>query len=200
MNKGKEFEQDVKVSLQNDSNLWVYRPSDFGGGQAARFTNHSLCDFIVFNNQSRILTLLELKSVKGKSISCPSIELISQIQDLEVSIEYEENTEKKKKLKETLKTLLKKANGYNIKWHQILSLIRIAEKGYTAMSEYFVINFREENKTFIISPNDLLFILENNKKSSINISDLEDSYALLVPATQIRNTKHYNYDLNKWIY
>ena len=198
MNNGKEFEQDIKLSLEKMPYLWIYRPSDFGGGQAQRFTNYSLCDYIVFNTKERELYLLELKSIQGKSISCPSVSLINQIQNLKSDLDNEEDNEIRKKIKEQLKILLKKANGYKIKYHQLKGLTDIdVDDNFNNIYPYFLINFRDINKTYIFNATDLMLLLKEIKKSSINLDDIEKSYGLLVPSTQVRNTKHYIYDLEK---
>lgn len=73
MNVGKAFEQDFKKSVPND--ILLYRLKDsaqsFNGCKKGkiRFSSKSPFDYIMWDSQSKILYALELKSVKGKSIS-----------------------------------------------------------------------------------------------------------------------------------
>lgn len=202
MNEGKEFEKDIKQSFesvtkqrnyQTVNRFWLYRPSDFGGGMAERFTNHSLCDFIVFDKIDRTLYLLELKSIKSTSISCPSFETISELNEQSKILKVMTKEEKEK-----FKELNKKANTHDIKYHQIKSLMpySIIEDNIISL---FIINFRKYNKTYLIAPCDLYTSLQETKKSSINIEDIKNHHGLLIPQSQIRKTKHYNYDVMRII-
>lgn len=71
MNVGKAFEQDFKKSVPCYALL--HRVSDsatsFGGSNTLRFSNKSCFDFIMWDSELSILYALELKTVKGKSIS-----------------------------------------------------------------------------------------------------------------------------------
>lgn len=71
MNVGKAFEQDFKKSVPCYALL--HRVSDsatsFGGSNTLRFSNKSCFDFIMWDSELCILYALELKTVKGKSIS-----------------------------------------------------------------------------------------------------------------------------------
>lgn len=71
-NEGKKFEEDFKKSIPEG--CWCYRLRDssgawtnLGNGENTRFTPSNICDFMVM--KSDILFLLELKSIKGASIS-----------------------------------------------------------------------------------------------------------------------------------
>ena len=73
MNVGKEFEQDYKKSVPDD--ILLYRLKDsaqsFNGRKNGkiRFSSKSPFDYIMWDSQAKILYALELKTVKGKSIS-----------------------------------------------------------------------------------------------------------------------------------
>ena len=74
-NQGKRFEQDIKDSIPNT--CWIYRFRDnaasFGNGANTRFTSSNICDYLLFDDKSRTLYLLELKSTKSTSISLSMI-------------------------------------------------------------------------------------------------------------------------------
>lgn len=69
-NKGKVFEEDIKSSIP--STCWIYRlrdnASSFSNGTNTRFTSSNICDYILFDDLSKTLFLLELKSTKNTSI------------------------------------------------------------------------------------------------------------------------------------
>lgn len=191
MNEGKKFEQDFKKSLDQHTDLWVYRPSDFGGGQSGRFTNVSLCDYIVFNTSTQELYLLELKSVQGKSISCPSCGLMNIIHNLQSDINNKK-TDDVKAARALLKEHTKKANTYNIKYHQIADLKDIENTGYKHVNVYFIINFRDYDKTYYCTPMTLISILLETKKSSINISDFDRFNIKTISQSKNRTRQHYD--------
>ena len=68
---GKVFENNFKKSMPDYALL--YRLPDaaqsFGKSSNLRFSNKNPFDFILFDSKWKILYALELKSVKGKSIS-----------------------------------------------------------------------------------------------------------------------------------
>lgn len=70
-NEGKKFENDIKASTPNS--CWIYRlrdnASSFAGGHNTRFTSSNICDYILFDDITRTLFLIECKSTKGTSIS-----------------------------------------------------------------------------------------------------------------------------------
>lgn len=70
-NIGKVFEQNWKASCPDY--LFVYRPPDaaqsFNMNSKLRFSQHSLCDYIMFDGYRNTLWTIELKSVAGTSIS-----------------------------------------------------------------------------------------------------------------------------------
>lgn len=69
-NAGKLFESDIKSSVPN--RCWLYRlrdnASSFAGGANTRFTSSNICDYILLDDNTRTLFLIECKSTKGTSI------------------------------------------------------------------------------------------------------------------------------------
>ena len=69
-NAGKLFESDIKSSVPDG--CWLYRlrdnASSFAGGTNTRFTSSNVCDYILLDDQTRTLFLIECKSTKGTSI------------------------------------------------------------------------------------------------------------------------------------
>lgn len=69
-NKGKKFEDDIKSSVPN--NCWIYRlrdnASSFANGSNTRFTSSNICDYILLDDVTKTLFLIECKSTKGTSI------------------------------------------------------------------------------------------------------------------------------------
>lgn len=200
MNKGKEFEQDFKKSLGSCGwDLWIYRPSDFGGGQASRFTNHSLCDYIVFSKDSGRLFFLELKSTQGTSFSCPSAKDHNRLVAEQKLIDDIESKEEKKEAVRALKELRKQLNTHDIKYHQIEDLLEIEHNDTcNNMVPYFVLNFRKYDRTFLIKPTDLCLALIETKKSSINLADAE-KYGKELQQERIRKTQHFAYNAGEFI-
>lgn len=74
-NEGKKFEADIKASVPDT--CWIYRlrdnASSFSGGANTRFTSSNICDYIMLDDNSKTLFLLELKSTKNTSISLSMI-------------------------------------------------------------------------------------------------------------------------------
>ena len=69
-NEGKKFENDIKASIPDT--CWFYRlrdnASSFAGGQNTRFTSSNICDYIMLDDITKTLFLIECKSTKGTSI------------------------------------------------------------------------------------------------------------------------------------
>ena len=69
-NYGKIFESDFKNSVSDD--CWIYRlrdnASSFANGNNTRFTSSNICDFILFDDHTKMLFLLECKSTKSTSV------------------------------------------------------------------------------------------------------------------------------------
>ena len=67
---GKVFEQDFQKSCPESA--YIYRLKDnaasFAKGTNTRFTSHNMCDYLLFDNKSRTLYFLELKSTKSSSV------------------------------------------------------------------------------------------------------------------------------------
>ena len=70
-NAGKVFENDFKASVPDT--CWIYRlrdnASSFAGGTNTRFTSSNICDYILYNDKTRTLFLVECKSTKSTSMS-----------------------------------------------------------------------------------------------------------------------------------
>ena len=88
-NCGKLFEQDFKSSVPET--CWVYRlrdnASSFAGGTNTRFTSSNICDYIMLDDITRTLFLIECKSTKGNSMSFNMIRQ-NQIQGLQESSKH----------------------------------------------------------------------------------------------------------------
>ena len=67
---GKKFENDFKASVPDT--CWIYRlrdnASSFSGGNNTRFASSNICDYILFDDMTRTLYLIECKSTKGTSV------------------------------------------------------------------------------------------------------------------------------------
>lgn len=85
----KIFEQSIKNSTPNT--CWIYRFRDnaasFGNGNNTRFASSNICDYLLFDDESRTLYLLELKSTQGTSIPL-SIIRDNQIKSLQEASEH----------------------------------------------------------------------------------------------------------------
>ena len=70
-NAGKLFENDFKKSIPDT--CWVYRlrdnASSFANGDNTRFTSSNICDFILLDDNTKTLFLIECKSTKSTSLS-----------------------------------------------------------------------------------------------------------------------------------
>ncbi len=89
INPGKIFEEDFKNSVPGT--CWVYRlrdnASSFANGNNTRFTSSNICDFILYNDITSQLFLIECKSTKGKSLPLSMIRG-SQIEGLKIASEH----------------------------------------------------------------------------------------------------------------
>ena len=69
-NEGKKFEEDIKSSVPE--NCWIYRlrdnASSFANGTNTRFTSSNICDYILLDDITKTLFLMECKSTNGTSI------------------------------------------------------------------------------------------------------------------------------------
>lgn len=70
-NVGKVFEQDFQKSVPDYTLLYRLPDSaqSFGGGNNLRFSRKNPFDFLLWDSKKHILYALEMKTVKGKSIS-----------------------------------------------------------------------------------------------------------------------------------
>ena len=70
-NPGKLFEQDIKNSVPDT--CWIYRlrdnASSFADGANTRFTSSNICDYIMLDDMTKTLFLIECKSTKSTSMS-----------------------------------------------------------------------------------------------------------------------------------
>ena len=91
-NEGKKFEADLKSSVPDT--CWLYRlrdnASSFANGTNTRFTSSNICDFILFDDMSKTLFLLECKSTKGTSVSLSMLRdnQIKGLKEADVSIGF----------------------------------------------------------------------------------------------------------------
>lgn len=69
-NPGKLFENDIKQSIPEK--CWIYRlrdnASSFSNGTNTRFTSSNICDFILLDDLTKTLFLIECKSTKSTSV------------------------------------------------------------------------------------------------------------------------------------
>ena len=70
-NEGKKFEEDIKSSVPD--NCWIYRlrdnASSFANGTNTRFTSSNICDYILLDDITKTLFLIECKSTNNTSVS-----------------------------------------------------------------------------------------------------------------------------------
>lgn len=90
-NKGKKLEENWKKSVPSD--VFFYRFKDsasayYGGNEHLRFSNKNICDCMLFDGSK--LYLLELKSIKGKSIPFGNFKE-NQLKELSLA-QYYKNT------------------------------------------------------------------------------------------------------------
>lgn len=69
-NPGKLFENDFKQSIPQE--CWIYRlrdnASSFSNGTNTRFSSNNICDFILLDDLTKTLFLIECKSTKSTSM------------------------------------------------------------------------------------------------------------------------------------
>ena len=87
INNGKRLESNFKKSVP--SNIFFYRFKDgssaWGGNDKVRFQSSNICDCMLYNGSK--LYLIELKSVKGKSLPFTNIRK-NQIEELSKAHEF----------------------------------------------------------------------------------------------------------------
>lgn len=90
-NAGKKFEDCWKQSANKLENIWIYRLRDnaasFGNGSNTRFTSHNMCDYHMWDDNSRTFYCLELKSTKSTSLPLSCIR-DNQIKELTESSKH----------------------------------------------------------------------------------------------------------------
>lgn len=155
-NEGKKFEADLKSSIPDT--CWLYRlrdnASSFANGTNTRFTSTNICDYILFDDITKTMFLIECKSTKRTSIS------LSMIRD-----------------------------------NQIKGL---KDAGNHMLVAGFLINFRnDKNDTYFISINNFSDMINDIKKKSFNIKDLETFGAIKIESTKKRT--RYTYNIQKMI-
>lgn len=155
-NEGKKFEADLKSSIPDT--CWLYRlrdnASSFANGTNTRFTSTNICDYILFDDITKTMFLIECKSTKGTSIP------LSMIRD-----------------------------------NQIKGL---KDAGNHMLVAGFLINFRnDKNDTYFISINNFSDMINDIKKKSFNIKDLETFGAIKIESTKKRT--RYTYNIQKMV-
>lgn len=181
--EGKKFEEDFKDSI-NRERYWVHRPSDtsnsYSGGATSRFTNTSLCDYVVYDSIDKELYLNELKSTKSTSVPFATRDLQEQLEQLEsdlmcfrATIKGKQNDAQKsfiKALRDSIKLVKKNGNSKSIKLHQIVNMYNDCKK-YNIIG-YIIINFRKTNHTYKVNIIDFVEKFWNvTDKKSINEQD-----------------------------
>lgn len=77
----------------------------------------------------------------------------------------------------------------NIRINQLNGLAEIKHKN---IKSYFLINFRNEEKTYAVTPQQILDFLENQERKSIPLSYFEDNGILI---KQVKKKVRWKYDL-----
>lgn len=89
-NAGKLFENDFKQSVPDT--CWIYRlrdnASSFANGDNTRFTSNNICDYIMLDDKTRTLFLIECKSTKNTSIPLSMVR-DNQIKGLKEASEHD---------------------------------------------------------------------------------------------------------------
>lgn len=207
-NNGKRFEEDFKASL--GEHIWSYRPPDTGGGMMARFTQESLADLFTFNTKTDELSIIELKSTLGTSVSfrphqqCMEYEKAKkEFDDWNATLTPQTRKPIKEEIKlkkKNLKEMYKATNQSMIKYHQIKSLKEIHDDYDGKIKTYIAFTFFRTNDTFLLPVEHFYeFWLTTNKKS-INVNDLNDlateNKCYKINQEFIRRTMKSKYDLS----
>lgn len=179
-NNGKRFEEDFKASL--GEKVWAYRPSDTGGGLMSRFTSESLADLFAFNIETKVLSIIELKSTLGTSVSFkPYMQCMDYEKKKKQLDEWnsKQTPMSRKKLKDEIKDkkkyikgLYKETNQAMIKYHQIKSLMDIENKYDGEIKTYIAITFFKSNETYMITTKGFHEFWKTTNKKSINREDI----------------------------
>lgn len=207
-NNGKRFEEDFKASFSE--HVWTYRPPDTGGGMMARFTQESLADLIMYNTINGNLSLVELKSTLGTSVSFKPYELCMQYEkELREFEEWnaQQTAYTRRPIKEEIKAhrkylkgLYKETNQGMIKYHQIKGLKDIHDRYDGVIGTYIAFTFFRSNDTYLIGIKEFYDHWKATKKKSINRNDLDElvkvGRASRVGQEYIRRTMRSKYDLS----
>lgn len=205
--EGKKFEEDFKDSI-NRERYWVHRPSDtsnsYSGGATSRFTNTSLCDYVVYDSIDKELYLNELKSTKSTSVPFATYDLQVQLEQLEsdlsdfrATIRGKQNDAQKsfiKALNYEIKLIKRDGNAKSIKLHQIVNMYKDCKK-YNIIG-YIIINFRETKHTYKINIIDFVekFWTITNKKS-INEQDCLEIGTIIKQQPKGARSSRWLYDI-----
>lgn len=207
-NNGKRFEEDFKASFSEY--VWTYRPPDTGGGMMARFTQESLADLIVYNTINGDLSLVELKSTLGTSVSFKPYELCMQYEKEKKEFDEwnaQQTADTRRPIKEEIKAhrkylrgLYKETNQGMIKYHQIKGLKEVEDRYNGKIKSYIAFTFFKTNDTFLVPINEFYNHWKTTKKKSININELNElvkaGKANPVGQEYIRRTMRSKYDLS----
>lgn len=205
--EGKKFEEDFKDSV-NQERYWVHRPPDtsnsYSGGATSRFTNTSLCDYVVYDSIDKELYLNELKSTKSTSVPFATYDLQVQLEQLEsdlsdfrATIRGKQNDAQKsfiKALNYEIKLIKRDGNAKSIKLHQIVNMYKDCKK-YNIIG-YIIINFRETKHTYKINIIDFVekFWTITNKKS-INEQDCLEIGTIIKQQPKGKKSSRWIYDI-----
>lgn len=206
-NNGKRFEEDFKASL--GEKVWAYRPSDTGGGLMSRFTSESLADLFTFNIETKVLSIIELKSTLGTSVSFkPYVQCMDYEKKKKEFTEWnsKQTPVSRKRLKEeikdkkkNIKMLYKETNQAMIKYHQIKSLMDIENQYNGEIKTYIAITFFKSNETYMIPVKHFHEFWKATNKKSINREDInkmvQSKKAYKVKQEYIRKTMKSRYEL-----
>ncbi len=163
---GKRFENAFKNSI-NEKHVLIKRLNDnaasFGESTNTRFTSTNECDFLLFENDTRTLYGLELKTTLGS--------LTYWRKDFE---------DKKKK------------QSFQIKKNQILGLEKFSQYDGGIFGFVINFRKTSENHTFFVSINDFLKYTNALNKKSINIHDVLQMNPIEIENRLLRTNYWYN--------
>lgn len=163
---GKRFENAFKNSI-NENHVLIKRLNDnaasFGGSTNTRFTSTNECDFLLFENNTRILYGLELKTTLGS--------LTYWRKDFE---------DKNKK------------QSFQIKKNQILGLKKFSKYSGGVFGFVINFRKTPENRTFFVSIIDFLNYTDTLKKKSINVHDVLKMNPIEIENRLLRTNYWYN--------
>lgn len=146
--------------------VWLKRLNDnvasFGGNANTRFSSTNECDYLMFENYSRTLYALELKTTKGTSFTfwCTDFE------------------DKSKK------------QSFMIKKNQILGLEKWSN--YQMVCGFLFNFRQESNPTFFVGIDDFLDYTKDLDKKSINIDDIRAMNPIEIDSKKLRVNYRYD--------